>query len=389
MNFNTRFRLILAIAILASCTAVANSQQKFDFSGLSFTILDETQLPNKLVDEDVVGTCELSRPATRYSGDVVIPEIATYDGKNYIVTKIGDYAFSEYDLTDGNHLITSVTMPETIIEIGNSAFKNCVLITDLTLPKNLQDIGEYAFANTGITEIVVPDDVEILKQYTFYGCNNLKSIKLSESLEIIGNDVFSHCENLTNIEIPDEVKSIGQEAFYGCWRLQEITIPDSVTTIGAMAFELCHSLESISLGKSVEYIGDGAFLDCASLTNIYSHNLTPPTVFESSFESYHFSQTKLNLYEESVEDYNNHEVWTKFLVMTDVKELVTDNVNISVNNRIISINGNASIETAVYDIKGNAIYAGSAREIAISNAGIYIVQVKFDNNRIVKKVHVR
>lgn len=389
MNVNTKLGFLLLIAIMASCTAFAKSTQTCELSGLEFTVLANTEFPDRYKTMEISGSCEISRPATRYIGDIVIPETVTADGKNYLVTKIGDAAFSEYDILDGNHLITSVKLPETIEEIGNEAFRNCVLLTDLVLPASVQEIGEYAFANTGISQIEVPEGVTELKKATFFGCDKLVDITLPSTLETIGNEVFYNCDSLEEIELPQNLVTIGDEAFARCYTMTGIKIPDSVTNIGELAFELCSALEIIYLGSGLESIGNHAFMYCSNLYDILSYNLVPPSVFETSFDEIHFAQTRLHVYKEATDDYIAHSVWTKFLVMTGVKGVEIDTPTISVNNRTLTISEHHNTEVAIYDINGNAIYVGTAHEIALSNSGIYIIQVKFDNNRIVKRLHVR
>ena len=61
--------------------------------------------------------------ANEYSGDVVIPEKVTYEGQVYTVISIGAQAF--YDCKG----VTSVTLPNTIRNIGNASFRNCSGLT--------------------------------------------------------------------------------------------------------------------------------------------------------------------------------------------------------------------------------------------------------------------
>ena len=58
----------------------------------------------------------VANPTTEYSGDIVIPSSVTYEGSEYSVEKINDYAFNN---STG---ITSVTIPSSVKSIGNSPF---------------------------------------------------------------------------------------------------------------------------------------------------------------------------------------------------------------------------------------------------------------------------
>ena len=162
-----------------------------------------------------------------------------YKGKPVIA--IGHRAF------DGrSDIIGTVVIPDTVIEIGTSAFGSC----------------------SGLTSIRIPDGVTEINNYMFSGCSGLTSIDLPDGLKLIGKYAFSNCSGLTNIDIPDSVTSIGSSAFYLCKSLISIDIPDGVISIGGDTFRACTGLTSINLPVGLESIGDYAFAQCESLVSI-------------------------------------------------------------------------------------------------------------------------
>ena len=74
-----------------------------------------------------------------YSGNVVIPESVTYNGKTYSVTSIGGSAFEK---CSG---LTSITIPNSVTSIGQWAFYGCSGLTSVTIPNSVTSIGVGAF----------------------------------------------------------------------------------------------------------------------------------------------------------------------------------------------------------------------------------------------------
>ena len=84
-----------------------------------------------------------------YSGSVVIPEKFTYEGVEYSVTSIGNYAFSV------SSRLTSVTIPNSVTSIGDDAFSSCRGLTSVTIPNSVTSIGEYNQEIKGVTNVEI------------------------------------------------------------------------------------------------------------------------------------------------------------------------------------------------------------------------------------------
>ena len=213
-----------------------------------------------------------------YSGNVVIPESVTHNGKTYHVTSIDNAAF--YCCTS----VTSVEIPNSVTTIGVSAFEGCSSLTSVTIGNNVTEIGDGAFCYcTSLTSVTIPSSVTVIGEYAFYVCSGLTSVTIPNSVTEIGERAFSGCSGLTSVTIPNSVTEIGNGAFSGCSGLTSVAIPNSVTSIGNYSFSSCSSLTSVAIPNSVTEIGESAFRNCSSLTSVTIPN-SVTEIGESAFE---------------------------------------------------------------------------------------------------------
>ena len=164
---------------------------------------------------------------------------------------------------------TSITIREGTISITGFAFTGCGGLTSIDIPNSVTIIGDFAFAGcSGLTNATIGNSVTSIGNHAFADCSGLTSITIPSSVITIGDFAFEGCTGLTSIIIPNSVSSIGYAVFSFCSGLTSITIPNSVTSIGEGAFYECSGLTSITIPNSVTYIGVSAFLDCSGLTSI-------------------------------------------------------------------------------------------------------------------------
>ena len=189
----------------------------------------------------------------KYRGNVVIPASVNYNNKEYIVTRIGNNAFS------GCSGLTSVTIPSSVTSIGSKVFQNCIglqkiIVKDLAAwcRVSIADVIEnahhlYLDDNTEITDLVIPDGVTNIGNNVFSGCSSLSSVIISNSVTNIGSGAFFNCSGLTSAIIGNNVMNIEGYSFYGCSGLTSIELPSSVTSIDGYAFNGCSSLVSVKI----------------------------------------------------------------------------------------------------------------------------------------------
>jgi len=193
---------------------------------------------------------------------------AEYFG-DFLYTNLG----SEIQITSWDGLSQSVEIPETIAgipvkSIGDQAFSGKTIITSVTIPSSITNIGYQAFSSCGITNINVPNSVRSLGRYAFSGCVSLKSATISTNITEIPDGLFSSCSGLQNIEIPQKVTNIAYYSFTLCSSLTNASLGNSLQNISVQAFLNASKLKTINFPSSLKSIDVQAFAGCSSLTNI-------------------------------------------------------------------------------------------------------------------------
>ena len=197
---------------------------------------------------------------------------------------------------------------------------------------------------------------------------------------------FNDKSNLIKILLPENLTYIGNSAFENCLSLTSISIPNSVTSIGFYAFYWCKSLTSISLPNSVTSIGDGAFEYCYALTSITCLGSTPPSANDLRAQ---YETCILFVPKGSLNDYENHAEWGKFLNIQELKgenptDLETSKIssaNIYTTNGILHIEG-ATDDYHILDAAGRLIYSGNASTLQLPR-GIYLITMGGEVEKIV------
>lgn len=230
-------------------------------------------------------TITVTAPSRDFTFDATTGTIKKYNGNDAVVnipseingtpvTTIGNAAFRDSS-------VTSVTIPDSVTEIGANAFAGCTNLTsvnyigdwsNLTIQSGNPAVQDAANAPLFDFEFIPPDNTAVIvTNYKYNGAAadvTIPSRYQGKPVTTIGHAAFFNSA-VTSVTIPDSVTSISDEAFINCPKLTNISIPNSVTYIGFSAFSSCTSLKSITLPSSLSFISGALFLGCSQLTTIH------------------------------------------------------------------------------------------------------------------------
>ncbi len=204
---------------------------------------------------------------------------------------------------------TEYIIPDGVKIVQSSAFYHCPNLTSVTIPDTIINVYGSAFsANRYPTYINYATAYKKMDNYisgrAFVDCFNLKEIHVSENNTGLSseNGILFNKDKTELISypcgkegdsyiIPDSVTMIQAGAFNSCL-LKEVTIPESVTNIGVLAF--CSSaLTSVTIPKSVKKVGGLTFAACPDLKTVTFEN--PECEIVSDLDSIYNSYDRENV----------------------------------------------------------------------------------------------
>ena len=243
--------------------------------------------------------------------NVLIP--AKIDGVT--IVGIDPYVFVNRDdyfgYVNDNTTLASVSIPNTMEEIGENAFMRCTALSTLRFApgSKLKTIGEYAFQGcSSITSLTIPDGLKNIGDGAFYGLEKLKYLTMSgevdasgwiswwgiDTLTLTGTYVFGRApvdrddylwynplpgRDTRKVILSEGITSVDEYAFHRCQNLEQLVLPTSLQTIGAHAFEFCENLTDITIPDSLQTLGQDCFKECNKL-QLIDMSKVPDTFIE-------------------------------------------------------------------------------------------------------------
>lgn len=186
-------------------------------------------------------------------------------------SKLVNVTFLEPPNTDGTSQV-----------IGEYTFSLCPQLKYVTLSSSVASIGKRAFFySTELVSVYLPENMRCtsFQGEIFYGCGKLISAPIPKKVTSISYSCYHSC-GIESITIWKTVKSLGS-VFPNCSKLVNVTFEEGsqVTILSDNLFQSCTSLKTVQFPENLQTIGKNCFLDCWSLSSETVSNL-PRTVTE-------------------------------------------------------------------------------------------------------------
>lgn len=328
-----------------------------------------------------------------YTGDLVIPASVRYEGVDYSVVSIKKQCFYRCGLT-------KVTLSNSIVSIGSSAFFQCADLQDIVLSNTLTNIGSSAFYQcSSLKSIDIPTSVSVIEGQAFGQCSALESVNLPSGLKSIPINCFAGCVKLGNIKIPNTVTAINDNAFVGCLSMTLLDLPASVSTLGAFAFSGCTGLSEIHLRSYYISIGESVFSNCTAIKKIYSGITNPGRLHDNVFYKLDKSACTLYVPVGSKKNYHETDGWKDFpniieFNATEVKAPTDYGLYVGFNtenNFLSTINIDLPIHILVFGMNSELCFYSRLdvdNGISLSNLtpGVYVVKVMNNSIQVHRKI---
>lgn len=172
--------------------------------------------------------------------------------------------------------LTEIIMPDSLIAIGSDAFANSA-VQNITFGNGIQQIGgNYRQPRDKDDENEEPSE-ENEDEYDEDEEENDESWDMYSGL-------FNNCTGLSSVVIPDNVKVVSGNVFLNCFNLRNVVLSKNLQSIGGLAFYNC-PLENAVIPKSVTNLGESSLYDSVSIVLEKVHNGLIKAVSEASYEN--------------------------------------------------------------------------------------------------------
>ncbi len=261
--------------------------------GLWITNGRELDAADVLIPDVIDGVPVVCIAADAFNGNEAIISVSLPDSVTQLGTFCFDYCPNLKAVRFGRNIRNQYTtvingcpnVEYLCVEPGNPSLHsdgNCVIETETktlilgcgnsVIPDDgsVLSLGTYSFQGCfSVKSMTVPAPVNTLYTNAFYHCVNLESILIADSVTSIESGALSKCTSLRSVRLPAHLKKLEDSLFEYCSALEEITIPKEVEELNFSCFESCTALKTVHIPRSVTRINNYVFKYCSALETVY------------------------------------------------------------------------------------------------------------------------
>ncbi|HHT82372.1 MAG TPA: leucine-rich repeat protein [Acholeplasmataceae bacterium] len=156
--------------------------------------------------------------------------------------------------------LREITIPESVITLGSEMFKGASKLERVTVPSHtiaipdrfledaysmkyfnfansIKTIGASSFKNNAFTSVTLPESLQVIDDYAFFGNKQLQNITFNNNLRVIKTHSFGSNTSLKVLDFPISLISIDDYSFNGCSNIETIYLKQNVEIVGYWAFK--------------------------------------------------------------------------------------------------------------------------------------------------------
>ena len=280
----------------AFCFSECSNLTKFDFSNVKKiglyafykSGLQEVYLTEKIeiLDKGTFSGCSKLQSVTWHCQCDVIPAFCFDKCSNLTqfdfsgIKKIGQYVFYKSGLQE-------VYLTKKIEILDKGTFSGCSELQSVTwhcqcdvIPADcflgcsnlmqfdflgVKKVRERAFSKSGLKEVCLPENIEVVSGWAFFECKKLSSVIWNCKCDVIPAYCFVGCSNLTQFDFTN-IKRIETRAFRGSG-LTSVTL-NKETAVEQCCFVQCNDLKKVEWLSDQNIEGD-IFEECKNIKEIF------------------------------------------------------------------------------------------------------------------------
>ncbi len=276
-------KLIQKLILASACTLLSTIAFAHDFSTVTrdgkiffFNVINAQNREVELTYEGSI----TSPVASRYIGELTIPQSVTYNGDYYTVVGIGAKAFSNATQ------LTGVTLPSQIRSIGSFAFEKCLNLESVVFSGSIKSLGEGIFFDCpSISQVSLGSDWLAINLKMFMWSNKLEVINIGPKVSKIQNLKSLHSLKVINVDVNNPnfstvngmLYSKDRSTLLGCPRAYEgaLKVVEGCTSVYYGALIDCPYITSVELPSTLTRLSYLEFSRMSYLSTIFMHNPTP------------------------------------------------------------------------------------------------------------------